>query len=110
MKSSPKADGLRAQREARAAAAEKSSRGGVESRNALAGVATQPARTKETSRAGDNKRTHLVAGVATGPRETKPKRGRPLAKDADKTLAATQPWVAEGLSRTTWYRRQKEAK
>lgn len=41
-----------------------------------------------------------------GPRETK--RGRPLAKDRDKTLTATKPWVAEGISERTWYRRQKE--
>lgn len=40
------------------------------------------------------------------PRETK--RGRPLAKDRDKTLTATKPWVAEGISERTWYRRQKE--
>lgn len=34
-----------------------------------------------------------------------PKRGRPLAKDADKTLSATKPWEALKLSRRTWYRR-----
>ena len=33
---------------------------------------------------------------------------KPLAKDADKTLMATQPWKAEGLSRRTWYRRLSE--
>lgn len=36
------------------------------------------------------------------------KRGRPLAKDKDKTLAATKPWLAEGMSRVTWYRRKAE--
>jgi hypothetical protein len=32
------------------------------------------------------------------------KRGRPLAKDRDRTLEVTKPWVAEGVSRATWYR------
>ena len=36
-----------------------------------------------------------------------PRRGRPLAKDADKALMKTKPWVAEGMSRASWYRRQK---
>jgi hypothetical protein len=41
----------------------------------------------------------------------KPKAFRkPLAKDAHKTLMATKPWEKEGLSRRTWYRRQKEIK
>ena len=34
---------------------------------------------------------------------TKPKRGRPrIGEKRD------QPWIAAGMSRTTWYRRQKE--
>lgn len=37
----------------------------------------------------------------------KNRRGRPLAKDADKALAKTKPWLAEGMSRRTWFRRQK---
>lgn len=45
-----------------------------------------------------------LAGIAPGPREFK----RPLAKDSHKTLTATKPWEAEGMSRATWYRRQKE--
>lgn len=47
-----------------------------------------------------------AARVASGPREPKRKVGRPLKKDKAKTLVATRPWEAEGLSRTTWYRRQ----
>jgi hypothetical protein len=47
-----------------------------------------------------------VAGVATGSREHK--RGRPLNKDKAATLTAQKPWEAEGMSRTTWYRRQAE--
>jgi hypothetical protein len=29
-------------------------------------------------------------------------------EDRDKTLAATKPWEAAGMSRRTWYRRQAE--
>jgi hypothetical protein len=43
------------------------------------------------------------AGVAPGPREFK----KPLAKDAHKTLMATKPWEAEGISRRTWYRERR---
>jgi len=31
---------------------------------------------------------------------------KPLAKDAHKTLMATKPWEAEGISRRTWYRQK----
>jgi len=41
-------------------------------------------------------------------RKTKSKGGRPLAKDADKALMKTKPWLAEGMSRASWYRRRKE--
>lgn len=37
------------------------------------------------------------------------KRGRPLAKNADKALMQTKPWLAEGMSRASWYRRKREA-
>jgi hypothetical protein len=40
----------------------------------------------------------------------KPAFRKPLAKDADKTLMATKPWEAEGMSRRTWYRRRAEAR
>lgn len=33
---------------------------------------------------------------------------RPLAKNREQTLTATRPWEAEGISRRTWYRRQRE--
>lgn len=46
----------------------------------------------------------LLAGVAPGPRAFR----KPLAKDADKTLMATKPWEAEGMSRRTWYRRREK--
>lgn len=81
-----------------------SSRGGEEkhahadrSRAVSATVPESPAQIRQIRRG---------AGVATSPREAK--RGRPLAKDAAKTLAATKPWEALGMSRRTWYRRQKE--
>lgn len=38
----------------------------------------------------------------------KPKRGRPRIEDQDKTLMAVRPWESRGMSRSTWYRRQKE--
>lgn len=47
------------------------------------------------------------------PDATKREFRKPLAKDADKTLMATKPWEAAGISRRTWYRqqaRQKESK
>jgi len=36
------------------------------------------------------------------------KSGRPLAKDAAKSLMQTKPWLDEGMSRASWYRRQAE--
>lgn len=33
--------------------------------------------------------------------------GRPKKGEEDKTLRATRPWEAEGISMRTWYRRQK---
>ncbi len=33
--------------------------------------------------------------------------GRPLAKDAHTALMRTKPWEKQGMSRSTWYRRQK---
>jgi len=38
------------------------------------------------------------------------KKGRPLAKDKGKTLAATKPWEDLGMSRATWFNRQREAR
>jgi hypothetical protein len=35
------------------------------------------------------------------------KAGRPLDSQKHTTLTATQPWVALGMSRRTWYRRRK---
>lgn len=49
------------------------------------------------------------AGVAFGPRELKSKsKGRPLEKDRAQSIEARQPWKAAGMSRRTWYRREKE--
>ena len=42
----------------------------------------------------------------TAPKPRKP--GRPRLEDAGKTLTARKPWVAAGMSRATWYARQKE--
>ena len=58
-------------------------------------------------------RKRPVESAQTGnnctPRPTH-KIGRPLAKDADKALTQTKPWEAEGMSRASWYRRQKGTK
>ena len=34
--------------------------------------------------------------------------GRPLAKDAAASVEHNKPWIADGMSHRTWYRRQKE--
>lgn len=36
-----------------------------------------------------------------------PRKGRPLNKDRATALAATKPWLAAGMSRATWFRRQR---
>ena len=38
------------------------------------------------------------------------RRGRPRLEERGKTLQAVKPWVELEMSRTTWYRRQAEAK
>jgi hypothetical protein len=38
----------------------------------------------------------------------KAKTGRPRIEDKSKTLMATKPWLAMGMSRSTWYLRQRE--
>jgi hypothetical protein len=37
-----------------------------------------------------------------------PKKGRPRLEDRDKTFEARKPWVAKGMSRSTWFRRRAE--
>ena len=34
--------------------------------------------------------------------------GRPRLENRDKTLRATKPWVADGMSERTWFRRRAE--
>lgn len=36
------------------------------------------------------------------------KSGRPRIEDKEKATEAQKPWLALGMSRRTWYRRQKE--
>lgn len=38
--------------------------------------------------------------------KAKRRSGRPLNSERDKTLTATKPWEALGMSRRTWFRRQ----
>lgn len=40
----------------------------------------------------------------------KVKRGRPRIEDKGTTLSDTKPWVALGMCRRTWEKRQREAK
>ena len=40
--------------------------------------------------------------------EISPKRGRPRLGASGKTLRATEPWKALGMSRATWYARRRE--
>ncbi len=48
------------------------------------------------------------AVISAGP--IKRRAGRPRVEDRDKTLAATKPWEALGMSRATWYNRRREGK
>lgn len=41
------------------------------------------------------------------PKEARVKVGPPAAADRGNTLTALKPWVAEGISRRTWYSRRK---
>lgn len=50
----------------------------------------------------------VARGESKPARVTVYKGGRPLAKDAAKALTKTKPWMLEGMSRASWYRRQKE--
>lgn len=37
-----------------------------------------------------------------------PKKGRPRIEDIGKSIEASKPWLALKMSRSTWYRRQRE--
>lgn len=89
----------------------KSSRGGAESRRTpvttgkpSAGAARQ-ASVKPTDVSGIEARQDR-AGVAPSPRENK--RGRPRLEE--KRPASSKPWIAEKMSRASWYRRQADAR
>ena len=83
-----------------------------------AGVAPGPREAKPSAGAKSQKPTKAMAAKVSGdrtgssilPTGANPKRGRPLAKDKDKTAEAVKPWVAAEVSRATWYRRKAEAK
>lgn len=46
--------------------------------------------------------------ISAGPVKRRP--GRPRVEDTSKTLTATKPWEALGMSRATWYNRRREGK
>jgi hypothetical protein len=97
------------------------SRGGEESRPAEAPglkVAIEPKGQARSLDRGDAKAKAGVvspdtrqpaAGVAPGPREPKKaKIGRPRIGTESETITHRKPWVAEGISERTWWRRQAE--
>lgn len=57
---------------------------------------------------GPPEQQRKTTGVTAGEPATFGKPGRPLDKDRASALEATKPWLAEGLSRATWYRRRAE--
>jgi hypothetical protein len=77
------------------------SRGGVENGPPRKQQKRQEQETRELGSA-----TVQRQASPSGPREFR----KPLAKDADKTLMATKPWLDEGMSRASWYRRRKGQK
>jgi hypothetical protein len=51
------------------------------------------------------------SGTVAKPTKRGPRKGtggRPRLEDRGKTLTATKPWEAAGMSQRTWFRRQKE--
>src|ERR1700753_19174 len=71
--------------------------------------ATEPKSLLSGKKIGSGTGASGVAG-STPANSTKVPFKRPLAKDADKTISRQEPWKAEGMSRASWYRRQKEKK
>lgn len=104
MKSSPRADGLRSMREARLSA--KSSGGGVEG-HASGRLGQEPPKARPPDPRPHDPlalgRGTQEAGIKPGPSEAK--RGRPRIGEV-----RTKPWLAEKMSRSTWYRRKAEAR
>ena len=65
---------------------------------------------KSPGRLATNKLAVGVIGVSpelVAPASNLPKRGRPRVEDRDKTIESQKPWVADGMSRATWYARRK---
>jgi len=67
-----------------------------------------PIRASHVPRQGEMLPKREPAGGAGEAYLANSKRGRPLAKDAAKALMRTRPWLAEGMSRASWYSRQAE--
>ena len=91
-----KLDQLRAWREAQTKppAAVKSSNGGVAAERTTLSVQHEMPRVESRE-------------LRPGPLEAKRKAGRPLATLAHLTIEAQKPWLADGMSRRTWYRRRR---
>lgn len=57
--------------------------------------------------AGPLRSEYTIAGSTGHTVSTVVGRGRPLGSLAHLAMERTKPWVAEGMSRATWYRRRK---
>jgi hypothetical protein len=85
-------------------------RGGGESAHALigkAGIKPGPSEAKSKARSSTvEPAAHNGSDVGSNPAvPTKLKRGRPF-----KPETKDKPWIAQGISRRSWYRRKAEAK
>jgi hypothetical protein len=59
---------------------------------------------------GANHPTIPPGRAALEPLPIRAKQGRPRIEDRTETITAKKPWVALGMSRATWYKRQAEKK
>jgi len=78
--------------------------------DAARGRDTPPTKPFEKIKVGLKEAIDVSRGEAKPAKVTVYKRGRPLSKDAARALMKTKPWLLEGMSRASWYRRRKEMK
>lgn len=79
------------------------------------GVHEELAQTEEIEglrRGGAEKarRVHVPKAAGSSPAPATNHPGRPLDRARDQTHEARKPWLSEGMSRRTWYRRKAERK
>ena len=80
------------------------------------GMSSEVPNAKSGASANDGPRAPLSAihgdGGRLGAIQAAPdtsRKGRPRLEDRPATIEAQAPWIALGMSRRTWYRRQKES-